>query len=97
MSARNLAVLSVVGCGLLALPAEANTISVDQVDDPGGPTIVGFTTLRLLPTMTNAYLADAFSHSPAAVAFLQCDEPWNATSSFTDIAKVVYGQLRVQR
>ena len=86
-----------VGRKVQLLPAEANTIFVDQVDDPGGPTIVGFTTLRLLPTMTNASLADAFSHSPAAVAFLQCDEPWNAMSSFTDIAKVVCGQLRVQR
>ena len=86
-----------VGGSAQLLPAEANTIFLDHVDDPAGPAVVGFTTLHLSPAMTNAQLAEAFSQSPTAVAFLQCDEPWNASSSFSSIAKIVCGQPGVPR
>jgi hypothetical protein len=86
-----------VGTKAQILPPEVNTIFVDKVDDPSGPTIVGFTTLRLSRMMTNVRVAAALSQSSAAVTFLQCEGQWNEARNFAGIAKVICGELGVRQ
>jgi hypothetical protein len=81
-----------LGSRTVSLPAEANTVLVDHVDD-SGVSITGFSTLRLSSMMTSTQLGSAFFESSTAAAFLQCDPQSNTTQQFADLAHVVCDQI----